>query len=195
MVDRHALTVRLAANLVRTREISAVELAEWTLDAVALTEPHVHAYAYIDPDAIRESARQADRQLATGVAVGPLHGVPIGLKDVVFTSDMPTRAGSRVLADDVSRFDATIVHLLREAGALITGKLVTHEFAYGQDTPPTRNAWHLDQYPGGSSAGAGVAVAVGSASRPRSTAYPASSRRSAGSATGACCRSDLRWIT
>jgi aspartyl-tRNA(Asn)/glutamyl-tRNA(Gln) amidotransferase subunit A len=112
--------------------------------------------------ALAEAAR-ADVERARGVDKGPLHGVPIGVKDLLYTAGFPTSGGSRVLEGFVPDEDAVVVRRLREAGAVIVGKTVTHEFAYGQDVPATRNPWDLRCYPGGSSAGSGVSVAVGSA--------------------------------
>jgi aspartyl-tRNA(Asn)/glutamyl-tRNA(Gln) amidotransferase subunit A len=111
----------------------------------------------------REEAEAADKEIARGHSRGPLHGIPIGIKDLCYTKGVATQAGSRVKQGFVPDYDSTVVHRLKGAGAVIVGKTVTHEFAYGQDVPPTRNAWDPRCYPGGSSAGSGVAVAVGSA--------------------------------
>ena len=104
-----------------------------------------------------------DQLASRGVFAGPLHGIPIGVKDLFETADMPTAAGSRVLAGNRPAHDAEAVRRLRAAGAVVVGKTVTHEFSYGLNEPPTRNAWDPTRYPGGSSAGSAVAVAVGSA--------------------------------
>jgi Asp-tRNA(Asn)/Glu-tRNA(Gln) amidotransferase A subunit family amidase len=163
MTDAELGTVRAAADAVRSGDVSAEELAQRTLDTLERTEPHVHAYVRVDAEGALERARHIDRGMRAGADVGPLNGAPIAIKDVLLTAGLPTEAGSRVLEGFVPDHDATAVRFLREAGANIIGKLVTHEFACGQDRPPTRNAWHLDHYPGGSSAGAGPAVALGSA--------------------------------
>src|SRR5207244_11470800 len=91
-----------------------------------------------------------------------LHGIPIALKDLYYTAGIPTGAGSDVLSGFVPSHDATVTQLLRQAGAILVGKTVTHEFAYGQNVPPTRNPWDLERTPGGSSAGSGAAVAANS---------------------------------
>ena len=157
------LTLRQASELLAGGETSAVELLEATLQQIDATEPLVHAYAYVAADQARAAAATADQERARGVDRGPVHGIPVGIKDLLYTTDMPTEAGSKVFAGFAPAFDATAVRRLREAGAVIVGKTVTHEFAYGQDVPPTRNAWNQECYPGGSSAGSGVAVAVRSA--------------------------------
>jgi Asp-tRNA(Asn)/Glu-tRNA(Gln) amidotransferase A subunit family amidase len=159
VIDLDALTIRGAARLLRERKLSAVELIEATLRRIRETEPLVHAYVRVAAEQALATARRADGLEPRG----PLHGIPIGIKDVLVTRDAPTEAGSRLLAGHTTPHDATAVRRLREAGAVVTGKQVTHEFACGQDVPPTRNPWHLAHYPGGSSAGGGVSVAVGSA--------------------------------
>ena len=157
------LTLREISDLLEHREISAVELLDATLQQLQATEPYVHAYAYVDEAGATAAASTADDERARGITRSPLHGTCLGLKDLLNTADMPTEAGSKVLANFVPEHDATVVRKLREAGAVIVGKTVTHEFAYGQDVPPTRNAWDQSCYPGGSSAGSGVAVSVRSA--------------------------------
>jgi Asp-tRNA(Asn)/Glu-tRNA(Gln) amidotransferase A subunit family amidase len=152
-----------AARLLGEGSLSAVELVEAIFRRIEETEPFVHAYARVMRESALESASRADEALARGRPLSPLHGIPVAVKDVFFTHDAPTEAGSRVLRGFLARDDATAVRLLREAGAVLVGKLVTHEFACGQEVPSTRNAWNTSHYPGGSSAGAGVAVAVGSA--------------------------------
>ena len=159
MVDLDALTIREAARLLRDRKISALELTEATLERIERTEPLVHAYAHVMAEQARAAARRADAEAPRG----PLHGIPVGIKDVLVTHDAPTEAGSVLLKGFIAPHDATAVRRLRDAGAIVTGKQVTHEFACGQDVPPTRNPWNLAHYPGGSSAGGGVSVAVGSA--------------------------------
>jgi len=157
------LTLRGASDLLAQGKTSAVELLDATLQRLDATEPYVHAYAFVDADGARARASAADKELARGARRSPLHGIPIGVKDLLYTTDMPTEGGSKVLEGFRPDYDATAVQKLREAGAVIVGKTVTHEFAYGQDVPPTRNAWNQACYPGGSSAGSGVAVAVRSA--------------------------------
>jgi len=123
----------------------------------------VHAYAYVMQESARVAARRADEELRIGQYRGPLHGVPVGVKDVFATVDAPTEAGSGVLAGHQSRSDAALVERLRRAGALIVGKQTTQEFACGANIPATRNPWDLARDPGGSSMGSAVSVATGSA--------------------------------
>lgn len=157
------LTIREASSLLAKRAISASELVEATLDRIRETEDSVHAYVIVLADSARKTAKEVDSELASGFWRGPLHGIPIGVKDVCHMMGIPTEAGSRVMSGYVPSFDATVVRRLREAGAVIVGKTVTHEFAYGLNFPPTRNPWRIEYHPGGSSAGSGVAVAVRSA--------------------------------
>ena len=157
------LSLRQAGEGLAARRFSAVDLLEATLERLRATEPAVHAYVTLMETSARQAAEAADGELAQGRWRGPVHGIPIGIKDLLFTSGVPTRAGSRVMESFVPDHDASVVAKLKRAGAVIVGKTVTHEFAYGQDVPPTRNPWDLRRYPGGSSAGSGVSVAVGSA--------------------------------
>jgi aspartyl-tRNA(Asn)/glutamyl-tRNA(Gln) amidotransferase subunit A len=161
--DIHRLTIGAVSELLSRRELSAVEVLEATLARIAETEPVVHAYAGVMTASARADAERADRELAAGRPRSRLHGVPVAVKDVVHTRGFPTEAGSRVLAGFVPASDAKVVELLKRAGAVVVGKTVTHEFGYGQNAVPTRNAWDHARFPGGSSAGSAVAVAVGSA--------------------------------
>ena len=157
------LSIREAGDRLSRREITSSELVEAELERIAETEPLVHAYAHVTAKAARAQAKAADAELARGRWRGPLHGIPIAYKDLVYTTDAPTEAGSKVLEGWLPGFDATVLTKLRHAGAVTLGKAHTHEFAYGVNIPPTRNPWGLDLYPGGSSAGSGVSVAARSA--------------------------------
>jgi aspartyl-tRNA(Asn)/glutamyl-tRNA(Gln) amidotransferase subunit A len=156
------LTIARYGELMRSGRLTSVELVESVLSRIADTEPMVSAYAYVDWAGARAGAIRADAELREGTDRGPLHGIPLAIKDVITTKDMPTLGGSRVPPGGRRGRDATVVDRLRQAGTVILGKQVTHEFACGQNVPPTRNAWNHDCYPGGSSAGAGVSVALGS---------------------------------
>ena len=147
----------------RRGEISAVELLESSMRRLDQTEPRIHAYVHVARDEALVEAKARDGLRFKGGWAGPLHGIPIAIKDLFNTSDMPTEAGSKVLAGNRPAKDAAAVTRLREAGAVLIGKTVTHEFGYGQNVPATRNAWDQTRYPGGSSAGSAVAVAAGSA--------------------------------
>jgi aspartyl-tRNA(Asn)/glutamyl-tRNA(Gln) amidotransferase subunit A len=157
------LSIAEAGDLLASREVSAAELLDSTLDRLRETEPAVHAYVTLTEEQARRAAATADDELRRGTWRGPLHGIPVGVKDLCYTEGVATQGGSRVLEGFVPDFDATVVTRLKDGGAVIVGKTVTHEFAYGQDVPPTRNPWNTECYPGGSSAGSGVSVAVGSA--------------------------------
>lgn len=140
-------------------DISSEELVRATLDRMDETEPRVHAYAHRFDERALAEARSADRRPRQG----PLHGIPFAVKDTLSTEGTPTEAGAAILRGNLGTFDATAVRRLRQAGAILVGKHVTHEFAQGQEALPTRNPWDETRFPGGSSAGSGVSVAVRSA--------------------------------
>src|ERR1700676_1810892 len=125
------LTLRQASDLVRDRSISAVELTEASIQRIEATEPLIHAFAFFRPDRARIEANTADEELRQGRWRGPLHGIPMGVKDLLYTNDQPTEAGSKVLAGYRPTYDATVVTKLRQSGAIVVGKTVTHEFAFG----------------------------------------------------------------
>lgn len=156
------LGIAEAARLLRRRELSSVELLDSVLDRLRATEGYARAWAHVDESAAREAARTADERAAKGQFAGALHGIPLGVKDVINVRGMPTEGGSESLRGNIGEEDAGAVRQLRVNGAVILGKLQTHEFAFGQGTPPSRNPWSPDRYAGGSSVGSGVAVAVGS---------------------------------
>ncbi|BCW34803.1 glutamyl-tRNA(Gln) amidotransferase subunit A [Arthrobacter sp. StoSoilA2] len=162
MTEAWELGIAEAAVLIRRRHLSAVELLDAVLDRARATEEYARAWAHIDERGAREAARIADDLAIGGQFAGSLHGIPIGMKDVIDVQGMPTEAGSESLRGNIAPDDAGVVRRLRESGAVILGKLQTHEFAFGQGTPPSRNPWGPDRYAGGSSVGSGVAVAVGS---------------------------------
>jgi aspartyl-tRNA(Asn)/glutamyl-tRNA(Gln) amidotransferase subunit A len=130
------------------------------LDRIDETEGRLRAYAKVMRDEALQAAREAEAAIRGGDYRGPLHGIPIALKDLYYTAGTPTQAGSEVLRGFTPEHDSTVARRLKQAGAIIVGKTVTHEFAYGQNVPPTRNPWDLERTPGGSSAGSGAAVAA-----------------------------------
>ncbi|MGH3219813.1 MAG: amidase [Streptosporangiaceae bacterium] len=162
MTEMPSWTLTAARQRLASGDLSAVELTQMMLNRIEDTEPLVHAYAYIASEQALKAARLADRRRAAGQDL-PLLGIPLAAKDNMETFDAPTEVGSRVMRGYQPSRDATVVERIRAAGAVILGKTVTHEFAYGLDTPPTRNPWRLDCFPGASSAGSAVAVAAGSA--------------------------------
>ena len=155
------LSIGQAAQLIATRDLSPVELTRSVLARIEETEGRIHAYVAVLGDGALESARAAETAIARGDYRGPLHGIPVALKDLYHLAGTSTGAGSQVLDGFMPGADATVTERLRAAGAVIVGKTVTHEFAYGQNIPPTRNPWDLDRTPGGSSAGSGAAVGAG----------------------------------
>ncbi len=160
MADLATLTLREARDLIVAGQLTASELIELTFARIAETEPTVHAYVQLDEE--RAMARAAELDRAGPSRSGPLAGVPFAVKDVIDVEALTTEAGSALLGGNVATEDAETVRRLRAAGAICVGKHVTHEFACGQDDPPTKNPWALDRYAGGSSAGAGPSVQVGS---------------------------------
>ena len=145
---------------VRAGRISATALVESALERIATLDERVQAFVCRAPDALA-AARIADEDIRAGRWRGPLHGMPIGIKDNYFTADMPTMAGTAAPGVDFPLRDSACVARLRAAGAIILGKTRMHEFAWGNVTPPTRNPWDLDRVPSGSSGGSGAAVAAG----------------------------------
>ena len=152
------LSLSEVSDMLNAGSISSVELVEANLRAIEKTEPTVHAYVNVLAEPALQEARAADKAIAAGDRRGPLHGVPIGLKDNIYTKGIVTESGSKVMEGFVPDYDATCVERLKAAGAVIIGKTHCHEFAYGVNTPPSRSPWNTDCYPGGSSIGSGVAV-------------------------------------
>jgi Asp-tRNA(Asn)/Glu-tRNA(Gln) amidotransferase A subunit family amidase len=149
-----------AAEAVRAGKITSEELVRVCLDRIAALEERIGAWAYLDPDYALKQAREADRALRGGQTFGALHGVPVGIKDIFDTRDMPTEDGTVLHAGRQPEEDATAVALLREAGAIILGKTVTTELAV-YAPGKTRNPHDPECTPGGSSSGSAAAVAAG----------------------------------
>lgn len=155
-----ALSVTQAAEAIREGRLTSSALVDACLARIAAREAEVGAWEHLDPDLARAQALEADAQSAAGAAVGPLHGVPLGIKDIFDTAGLPTENGSPVFAGRRPERDAACVAALRTAGAVILGKTVTTELALL--TPArTRNPRNLEHTPGGSSAGSAAAVADG----------------------------------
>lgn len=154
------LTVHQVAELIRSGSTSAEALTTLCLDYAEATEASVHAFAYLNREAVLMQARLLDEGRGRGGDLGRLSGVPIAIKDVFDTFDMPTEYGSKSLAGRQPRWDATVIRKLREAGAIIFGKTKLPDFCLGQ-AADTRNPHHLDHTPGGSSSGSAAAVAAG----------------------------------
>jgi Asp-tRNA(Asn)/Glu-tRNA(Gln) amidotransferase A subunit family amidase len=155
MNDLHRLTATEAAAAIARRELSSEELVRACLDRIEARNPDVKAWAYIDPDQAIRAARERDNEGQRG----PLHGIPIGIKDMIDTADQPTQHNSPIYVGHRPGQDAAMVAILRAAGAVILGKTDTHEFAAGGRLPATRNPHNLAHTPGGSSSGSAAAVA------------------------------------
>ncbi len=152
------------AGLIRTREVSPVEVTQCMLDRIAAIDPSYHSYLTVMPDAALAAARVAEIEVMSGRYRGPMHGIPIGIKDLNFTKGIATTFGMRVYKNFVPDYDGTVVRNLKEGGAIILGKLHLHEGAFGEhhrDTSAPLNPWNKAYWPGGSSSGSGVATALG----------------------------------
>src|SRR5213593_280894 len=153
------LGVRAAAAAVRSGEVTAAALVEACLDRIRAVDPAIKAWIHLDETGAPAAARAADAAVRPGATLGVLHGVPIGVKDIIDVAGMPTTAGARAFAHTRPTRDATCVARLRAAGAIVLGKTHTTQFAY-RDPAPTRNPWNLACTPGGSSSGSAAAVAA-----------------------------------
>ena len=159
-VDRRDLYE--VATLIRQRALSPVELTDAALRRIDELNPVLNAYITVLADDARAAAEVAEREMASGRYRGPLHGVPVSVKDIYWTRGIRTTAGSRILAEFVPADDATVVRRLREAGAILVAKANTLEFAYASVHPdygPAKNPWNLSRTASGSSSGSAVAVA------------------------------------
>ncbi|MFD4478900.1 amidase [Streptomyces sp. NPDC058471] len=157
------LSLADAARAMAAKELSPVELTDSVLDRIGAVEARLQAYVGVAAESARSAAAKAERELAEGRSRGPLHGIPMGLKDLIDAEGMPTTASSRVREGHVAGRDSVVAARLSEAGAVLLGKTHTHEFAYGLTTPQTRNAWDHSRVAGGSSGGSAVALAAGEA--------------------------------
>src|SRR6202166_127831 len=160
------LTIAEAARLIEQRELSPVELVDSRLARIARLDGKLNSFIRVLGDEARRDARAAEAEIAAGRYRGPLHGIPIGLKDIYETAGVATTGHSKVMQDHVPKADAFSVTRLRAAGAIVMGKLATHEFALGGpsfDLPwsPARNPWDTTRFTGGSSSGTGAAVPAG----------------------------------
>src|SRR5690348_15518480 len=166
MSDLHWLTAAEAAAAIAARKLSPVELTTALLERIAKLDPRLHVLIRLDAEAAMAAARAAEAEIMAGRPRGPLHGVPVGIKDIVDVAGLPTTCHSKILIDHVAAADAVCVSRLRGAGAIVLGKLSTHEFAIGGPSfdlpwPPARNPWNTDHHPGGSSSGSGAGIAAG----------------------------------
>ena len=166
MTDLTRLTAAQLAEKIHSREVSAVEVTRAHLERIAQVDPTVHAFLHVAEEAALQSAALVDESLSAGSApASPLAGVPLALKDVFTTADMPTTAGSKILEGWRPPYDATVTARLRAAGITILGKTTMDEFAMGSSTEysaygPTRNPWDTSRVPGGSGGGSAAALAA-----------------------------------
>ncbi len=160
------LTIAETARLIETKKLSPVELTQGLLERIGSLDPQVNAFITITADLALQQAKGAEREIANGRYRGPLHGIPFALKDIYDTDGILTTGGSKVCVDNIPREDAAATARLHDAGAILVGKLMTHEFAHGGPSfdmpwPPARNPWNLAHFTGGSSSGSGAALAAG----------------------------------
>src|SRR3954454_23470506 len=163
--DPATLTLTSASELLRAKAISSVELTRACLARIERFNGPLNAFITVTADQALATARDMDAALRRGEWHGPLHGIPIALKDNIDTAGIRTTAGSELFKDRVPPDDADVVVRLRRAGAIVIGKTNLHEFAYGGSSSvsyfgPVRNPWALDRVPGGSSGGSAAAVAA-----------------------------------
>lgn len=155
-----------AAALIRSRKLSPVDYVEVVLHAIERQQPRINAFVTVTAEQARADARRAEQAVAAGEPLGPLHGVPVSIKDLVDVAGVPTKHGSAIFQDNVATADDVLVQRLKAAGAIVIGKSTTPEFGNKglTDSPShgiTRNPWNLDRTSGGSSGGAAAAVAAG----------------------------------
>ena len=157
-----ALTLAEAARGIAAGSLSAVAVMEQALAAIRQRQAELNAFVYVAPEQeLLAAAAAVDAEIRAGRSPGPLAGIPIAVKDLLAVAGMPNTASSPVLADRVETKDASSIRALKAAGAIMTGKTQTHEFALGVTTPQSSNPWDSTRNPGGSSGGSAIAVATG----------------------------------
>lgn len=166
MKELHDYTIVEVGERLNRKELSPVELVKHLLSRIELIDEKINSYITVMQESAIESAKQAEMELFQGNIRGPLHGIPIALKDLLYTEGVRTTAGSKLLEDFIPSYNATVVEKLQKAGAIIVGKLNMHEFAFGKtnENPHygnVRNPWDVTRTTGGSSGGNGAAVAAG----------------------------------
>ncbi len=166
MPDLASLTVAEASHLLRTRALSPVELTRSCLERIEALNPRLNAFITVTGEQALTQAHEAEEEIGANRWRGPLHGIPVSLKDIIDLAGVRTTAASAQLLDNIATEDAEVVRRLRQAGAIFIGKTNLHEFAYGGSTVisyfgPTHNPWDLSRTTGGSSGGAAAAVAAG----------------------------------
>ncbi len=166
MTALHWLSATDVAKAYADRTLSPTKLVQALLQRIEHLQPRLHAFVHLDAVAAMDAAKTAERELHAGRTRGPLHGIPVGIKDIIDVAGLPTTAHSKILVGNIAKQDAACVARLRAAGAIVLGKLSTHEFAIGGPSfdlpfPPASNPWNPRHHPGGSSSGSGAGVASG----------------------------------
>ena len=166
MSEAHWLTAAEIGAAYKAGKLSPVELVKALLARIETHDKRLNAFIEVGAERALDEARQAEREIRAGRMRGPLHGVPVGLKDIIDIAGLRTSCHSKIMAKHVAKADAAVVSRLRAAGAILLGKLSLHEFAFGGPAfdlpfPPARNPWNPDHMPGGSSSGSGASVAAG----------------------------------
>ena len=166
LLDISNLTIKHVSKLITSRQTSCLELVEATIERIEKLNPKLNAFITILDESARREARHADSLIKQGKYLGPLHGIPISFKDLIYVKGVRSTSGSKILADFVPDYDSTVTRKLRKAGAIIVGTNNTHEFACGITNinphyGPSKNPWDIDRMSGGSSGGSAVAVSSG----------------------------------
>jgi len=166
MTELHYMTIAETEKLISSRKLSPMELTQALLARIEAFDTQINAFITLTHELALQQARQAEKEIGFGRYRGPLHGIPFGLKDLYYTSGILTSGHSKVGANHIPSVDATATARLYDAGAVLLGKLATHEFAHGGPSfdlpwPPARNPWHTGHFTGGSSSGSAAAVAAG----------------------------------
>jgi aspartyl-tRNA(Asn)/glutamyl-tRNA(Gln) amidotransferase subunit A len=166
VTEPYWMSVAEIARAYVAKMLSPVELVQSLFDRIAQLDPQINAFILPDKDAALAAARTAGQEIMAGRSRGPLQGVPVGIKDIIDVAGLPTTCHSKILLGQVARVDSHVVAQLRAGGAIVMGKLATHEFAIGGPSfdlpfPPARNPWNRDHHPGGSSSGSGAGLAAG----------------------------------
>ncbi len=161
----HELSIAEAGRALRSGAITSVALTSHALSRIAALDPLLNAFVLVTRERAMADAERADGELQAGIDKGPLHGIPYALKDIYATAGIRTTCHSKLLIDHVPTEDCVVEAKLRAGGAVLLGKLATHEFAFGGPSfdlpfPPARNPWNRDCFTGGSSSGSGAAVAA-----------------------------------
>ena len=162
----HELSIAEAGRQLRAGTLSSTTLTQHALSRIASLDPLLHAFVLVTKERALADAERADRELKSGIDKGPMHGIPYALKDIYATAGIRTTCHSKLLIDNVPVEDSVVEAKFKAGGAVLLGKLATHEFAIGGPSfdlpfPPARNPWNLDHFTGGSSSGSGAAVAAG----------------------------------